>query len=390
MPMRASRGSFQIASFRGIPIRIHFTLLLVLPLLALMFGRAFRVQAELAEVPPEALSGPPTLWGLGVAVGLFAAVLIHEMAHVVYALRTGGKVNGITLMMMGGVSELSEAPKRPRDEALMALVGPLTSIGLAALLYGGLVLARGSDSFNLQFSLFYLALLNLILGVFNLLPAFPLDGGRIVRAVLSARMGPVRGTRAAAGIGKVFAALFAVVGLISFNPFLLLIAFFVFMGAEGEARQVAMKVALEGVPVAELMTPRTHGLDEEAPLTECLGALRRERRLALPVSVLDKPVGWVSLEAVQQVPPDERWKRTAREVLEPAVSLSPREDAWVAVRRMSEEKVSRLVVVDEEGRLIGTLDAHDLQQGIALRQQADAERQRRQPPRWPQGRERPA
>lgn len=390
MPLRASRGSFRIASFRGIPIRVHFTLLLVLPLLALMFGRAFRVQAELAEVPPEALSGPPTLWGLGVAVGLFIAVLIHELAHVIYALRTGGKVNGITLMMLGGVSELSEAPKRPRDEALMALVGPLTSLGLAALLYGGLVLARQTGSFNLQFSLFYLSLLNLILGVFNLLPAFPLDGGRIVRALLSARMGPVRGTRAAARLGKVFAALFAGLGLISFNPFLLLIAFFVFMGAEGEARQVAMKVALEGVPVAELMTPRGQGLDTDAPLTECLGALRRERRLALPVTEQDKPLGWVSLEAVQRVPAEERWKRTAREVMEPAVGLSPREDAWAAVRRMSEEQVPRLVVVDEEGRLLGTLDAHDLQQGLALRQQADAERQRRQPPRWPQERERPA
>jgi CBS domain-containing protein len=292
---------------------------------------------------------------------------------------------------MGGVSELSEAPKRPRDEALMALVGPLTSMGIAAALYGGLVLARGTGSFNLQFSLFYLALLNLILGVFNLLPAFPLDGGRIVRALLSARMGPVRGTRAAAGLGKVFAALFAVVGLMAFNPFLLLIAFFVYMGAEGEARQVAMKMALEGVPVAELMTPRLQGLDTDAPLTECLGMLRRERRLALPVTELDKPLGWVSLEAVQRVPPDERWKRTAREVMEPAVGISPREDAWAAVRRMSEEKVARLVVVDGEGHLIGTLDAHDLQQGIALRQQAaEEERRRRQPPRWPQQRERPA
>lgn len=387
MPMRASRGSFQIASFRGIPIRIHFTLLLVLPLLALMFGRAFRMQAELAEVPAERLSGPPTLWGLAVAVGLFLAVLIHELAHVLYALRTGGKVRSVTLMMVGGVSELSEAPKRPRDEALMALVGPLTSIGIAVLLYGGLVLVRGSNSFNLQFALFYLGLLNLILGVFNLLPAFPLDGGRIVRALLSARMGPVRGTRAAANLGKVFAAVFGLLGLVSFNPFLLLIAFFVFMGAEGEAQQVRMKVALEGVPVGDLMTPRTQGLDLDAPLSECFGALRRERRLALPVAELGRPLGWVSLEAVQRVPPAERPLRIARDVLEPALSISPREDAWSAVRRMSEEQVPRLVVVDDEGRLIGTLDGHDIGQGLSLYQRTASERQR---PRWPQERERPA
>lgn len=389
MPMRPSRGAFQIASFRHIPIRIHFSLLLVLPLLAFMFGGAFTRAAQEAGVPPQGLTGSPLLWGLLVAVGLFAAVLIHELAHVMYALRTGGTVRSVTLMMVGGVSELVDAPKRPRDEALMALVGPLTSLCLAALLYGGLLLVRGSGWFNLNFALFYLALLNLILGVFNLLPAFPLDGGRVVRALLSARMGPVRGTRAAAALGKGFAALFGVLGLLAFNPFLMLIAFFVFMGAEGEAQQVELRMALEGLPVGDLMTPRTRGVDPDAPLTECLGRMRRERRLALPLTEDERPLGWVTLEAVQRFIPEERWKHTARELLEPAVSVSPRADAWSAVKRMAEARVPRLVVVDEGGRLVGTLDGHDLQQAVALHQQATAERQREQRPRWPQERENP-
>ncbi|XXF79198.1 site-2 protease family protein [Myxococcaceae bacterium GXIMD 01537] len=390
MPMSAPRGSFQIASFRGIPIRIHLTLLLVLPLLAFLFGGAFKRQAVLAEVPPERLTGPPALWGLAVAVGLFAAVLLHELAHVVYALRKGGRVRSITLMMVGGVSEMAEAPKRPRDEAVMALVGPLASLVLAGVLYGVLVLLRGSNSFNLQFALFYLAMLNLILGLFNLLPAFPLDGGRIVRAVLAARMGPVRGTRAAATIGKVFAGLFGIVGLVTLNPFLMLIAFFVFMGAEGEAQQVATRSVLEGLPVAELMMPRAEGLDADAPVSEALGALRRERRLALPVTEGERPVGWVTLEAVQRLLPEDRPVHMAREVMEPAVTFSAREDAWGAVRRMTEEGVARLVVVDEAGRMVGTLDAHDVRQGIALHRQAAARREEeRRPPSWPQGRERP-
>jgi Zn-dependent protease len=400
MPMRASgRGSIQLASFRGIPIRVHFTLLLVLPLLALLFGGAFSRAAQEAGVPPGAMTGAPVLWGLAVAVGLFAAVLIHELAHVLYALHTGGKVRSVTLMMVGGVSELTEAPTRPRDEALMALVGPLTSLGLAVLLYGALLLVQGLggpnpvEYSNLQFALFYLALLNLILGLFNLVPAFPLDGGRVLRALLSARMGPVRGTRAAAGVGKVFAALFGVVGLASFNPFLLVIAVFVYMGADGEARQVAMKVVLEGLPVERVMAPRAQGLDPEAPLPECLGALRRTRRLALPVTEAERPLGWVTLEAVQQVSPRERALRTARDVLEPAETLSVGEDAWSAVRRMSEAGVPRLVVVDAEGRMVGTLDGHDLTQGVLLHQQAEAERQRqereRRPP-WTPERERPA
>ena len=121
-----------MGAFRGIPIRVHFTLLLILPLLAVMFGGAFRRAAEVAEVPPERLLGSPAVWGLGVAVGLFASVFVHELAHTLYALARGGRVRSITLMMVGGVSELTEAPPRPRDEALMALVGPLTSILLAA------------------------------------------------------------------------------------------------------------------------------------------------------------------------------------------------------------------------------------------------------------------
>jgi Zn-dependent protease/CBS domain-containing protein len=397
MPMRASRrGSFQLASFRGIPIRIHFSLLLVLPLMAFLFGGAFSRAALEAGGPPGGMRGAPVLWGLAVAVGLFTAVLVHELAHVLYALRTGGTVRSVTLMMVGGVSELTEAPKRPRDEALMALVGPLTSLGLAGLLYGALLLVRGLGPnalgySNLQFALFYLALLNLILGLFNLLPAFPLDGGRVMRAMLVARLGPVRGTRMAAGLGKLFAALFGVVGVMSLNPFLLLIAFFVYMGADGEARQVAMKVALEGLPVVQVMSPRTLGLDAEAPLPECLGALRRERRLALPLLEDGRPVGWVTLEAVQAVPPRERPLRTAREVQEPVETLPLDSDAWSAVQRMSERGVPRLAVVDGEGRMVGMVDGHDLTQALLLHQRAEEARQREERgrgPRWP--RERPA
>ncbi|RKG56998.1 site-2 protease family protein, partial [Corallococcus exercitus] len=136
-------------------------------------------------------------WGLAVAVGLFVSVLLHEMAHTFYALRHGGEVHGITLMIVGGVSELAQVPKRPRDEALMALVGPLTSLGLAALLGAVTWGVHGLGLFQVQFALFTLAMLNAVLGVFNLLPAFPMDGGRIVRAALTPRLGMVRATKVA-------------------------------------------------------------------------------------------------------------------------------------------------------------------------------------------------
>jgi Zn-dependent protease/CBS domain-containing protein len=364
--MRAARGSFQVGAFRGIPIRVHFTLLLILPVLAVMFGGAFRRAAEMAEVPPERLLGSPALWGLGVAVGLFASVFVHELAHTVYALARGGQVRSITLMMVGGVSELTEAPPRPRDEALMALVGPLSSLLLAAGFGGATWLLQDTRSFNLQFACFYLASLNLFLGLFNLLPAFPMDGGRIVRASLTGWLGAVRATRVASLMGRGFAVLFGLWGALSFNPFLLVIAVFIYMGAEGEARQVRMKATLERVPVSALMTPRLSGVEASSSLWEAMWGLRREKLLLLPVTEAGRPVGWVGMEAVSEVPEEERATRTARELMRPVEVVGLEDDGWTALRRMAEKEVPQLAVVEADGTLAGILDLADVQRGLAL------------------------
>ncbi len=384
--MRAARGSLQVGAFRGIPIRVHFTLLLILPLLAVMFGGAFRRAAEVAEVPPERLLGSPAVWGLGVAVGLFASVLVHELAHTVYALRRGGRVRSITLMMVGGVSELTEAPPRPRDEALMALVGPLASIALAVAFGGGTWLLQGTLSFNLQFACFYLASLNFFLGAFNLLPAFPMDGGRIVRASLTGRLGAVRATRVASLMGRAIAVLMGLWGAFSLNPFLLVIAVFIYVGAEGESRQVRMKATLERVPVSALMTPRLEGVDAGASLWEAMWALRQAKRL-LPVTEDGRPVGWLGMDAVGGVPETERATRTARELMQPVEVVGVDEDGWTALRRMAEKEAPQLAVVAASGTLEGILDLLDVQRGLML-YEARAERAGRQERGWRQ--ERPA
>jgi Zn-dependent protease len=376
----------QVGAFRGIPIRVHFTLLLILPLLAVMFGGAFRRAAEVAEVPPERLLGSPAVWGLGVAVGLFASVLVHELAHTVYALRRGGRVRSITLMMVGGVSELTEAPPRPRDEALMALVGPLASIVLAVAFGGGTWLLQGTRSFNLQFACFYLASLNFFLGAFNLLPAFPMDGGRIVRASLTGRLGAVRATRVASLMGRAIAVLMGLWGAFSLNPFLLVIAVFIYVGAEGESRQVRMKATLERVPVSALMTPRLEGVDAGASLWEAMWALRQAKRL-LPVTEDGRPVGWLGIDAVGGVPETERATRTARELMRPVEVVGVDEDGWTALRRMAEKEAPQLAVVAASGTLEGILDLLDVQRGLLL-YEARAERAGRQERGWRQ--ERPA
>jgi Zn-dependent protease/CBS domain-containing protein len=384
--MHGRRGSFRIASFRGIPIRIHFSLLLALPLLALLFGGVFQQAGVAAGIPQEQLGGSRFLWGLCMAVGLFASVLVHELAHVIYALRTGGEVRSITLMIVGGVSEVTEMPRRHRDEVLMALAGPVTSLGLAGLFFGVLMLLPQMRSFALPFSLFYLASLNLVLGLFNLVPAFPMDGGRILRGLLAGRLGMVRATNISAWVGRAFAVLFVAVGVLSFNPMLAIIGFFIFSGAGNESRQVSMRAELEKLRVVQMMTPRFHGLDVSASLEEAAAELRHERRLALPLTQGDQPVGWVVLGDVLAVPEEERARRTVRELLKPATVVSPELDGWSALRRILDAQPPVLLVL-EHGRLVGTLDGNDIHSALAL-QLARDERERARGSRLRQ--ERPA
>jgi Zn-dependent protease/CBS domain-containing protein len=364
------RAAFKIATLRGIPIRVHFTFLLVLPFLAWLFGQAFRNAADAADIPPERLMGSPLLWGLGLAVALFLSVLVHELAHSFYALRQGGQVSDITLMMIGGVSRITRMPDGPRHEALMAFAGPATSLGLGFFFLAVYALLAGANSFNLRFAFFYLGYLNVFLGLFNLLPAFPMDGGRVLRALLSHRLGRVRATRVAGFIGKAFAVLFGLLGLFGGNFILLLVAFFVFMGAEAESRDVLMQSLLNRVRVGELMVPRTASVEAHASLEEVATRMQAERRRALPVVENGMVVGLVTLAAVRQVPPAQRGQVRAREVALPVPPLTPESTAWEALREMGQRQLPQLPVV-RDGLLVGTLTQDDVMRGLELRELED-------------------
>lgn len=359
-------SGFKIGTIRGIPIRIHYTFLVILPLLAIGFARAFRAAAAAAEVPPEHLAGSPWIWGLGVAVTLFASVLVHELGHSLYALRKGGRIRDITLLMIGGVSRVIEPPKNVRHEAVMALVGPVVSLALGGLFYALRAFAPAA-SFNLRFALFYLGSLNLFLGLFNLLPAFPMDGGRILRALLVPRIGVVRATKVAAGVGKVFAVGFGLWGLISFNLLLLLVAFFVFTSASGETRAVTVRALLGHVRVRELMSTPVFSVPADVSVHEAAERMLRERRLAFAITTDGAPTGLITLDAIQAIPPEKRAETPLRAIAVEAPSVSAEDEVQKALRLMSELEVSQLAVV-EDGRLVGTLGRDDIVRGLKLGQ----------------------
>lgn len=367
------RGAFRVFTLRGIPIRVHFSFLLALPVLAWFFGQVFasRAAARMADVPQEQLVHTPFLWGLGLAVALFVSVLVHELAHSLYALRKGGEVSDITLMMIGGVSRITRMPKGHRHEALMALAGPATSVGLGVLFLGVYVALARVPYPNLRFAFFYLGQLNIVLGFFNLLPAFPMDGGRILRAALTGRLGRPKATRVAGGVGKVFAVLFGLLGLMSVNLLLIFIAFFVYMGAEAETREVATQARLERLRVKDVMVARTASVAAHQPLAQVAAILRMERRRAMPVVEGGRVVGLVTVGMVRQIPEARRGEVHVREVAQPVPGVTPESSAWEALRELSRNRLPQLPVVGPEGELLGTLTQDDLLRALELRELED-------------------
>jgi Zn-dependent protease/CBS domain-containing protein len=360
------RGGFQVAVVRGIPIRLHVTFLLVLPFLAYGFAQALPRFARMAGVAPEAL-GWRWAWGLGVAVALFASVLVHELAHSLYAVAKGGKVRSITLLLIGGVSEVSEPPGTPGEEAMMAFVGPAASVGLAAVAFGARAAVDPAAHPSAALAAFTIGYLNAFLAGFNLLPAFPMDGGRVLRGLLARRIGAVRATQLAARVGKAFAVLFAAWGFLSGNLILLLVAFFVFMGAESEARDVLVRAVLGELRVRDLMTRDAGALSPDDSVYDAGERMLRERRLAYPVARGGDVLGQLALDRVEAVPLADRSTTAVADVMRPAAVLGPDDHVSDALRLLDREAIPQIAVV-EGGALVGTLSGQEIRRGLALRE----------------------
>jgi Zn-dependent protease/CBS domain-containing protein len=236
--------SWKIGRVAGIPIYVHWTFLVLI---------AWLVLGELLEGHDLAVA----LKGVGFVLALFGCVVLHELGHALMARRFGVPTADITLLPIGGVARLQRIPEHPPQELLVALAGPAVNVAIVVLLVGLGVGFPGNmaDPNHLIKAGFWPKLLevNVFLVVFNLLPAFPMDGGRVLRALLAMRLEYARATRIAASIGQFMAIGFGLLGLTGGNPILLLIALFVWIGAESEAQQVEERLVLKGLPVRAAM-----------------------------------------------------------------------------------------------------------------------------------------
>jgi Zn-dependent protease len=227
-----SVGSYRICRPAGIPVRAHVSLVVFLPLMALYLG----------QDPSLNLGFFRTIL---ILVGYFAGIVLHELGHSLVAMRYGCGVRQILLLPIGGVAQLSHFPEEPRAEVWIALAGPAVSLLLSGALGLAYVLLSAVGWMALAALCFILAVLNLALALFNLLPSFPMDGGRVFRALLTPRLGRLAATRLASRIGRAIAMLLGLLGLFSLNLVLMAVAFFVYHAAAAEYRMVRMQEAMK-------------------------------------------------------------------------------------------------------------------------------------------------
>lgn len=370
------KWSVRIATLLGIPIYLHFTFLLILPLFAWVFATQsvtlVGFQLGFGGLDLGFLPGPwaePVRYALGTlaAVLFFGSVLLHELGHSAVALRFKTQIRAIVLIIFGGISQMEDIPRESGKELRIAVAGPAVNFVIGGVGFGvmqlplaGIAPALEAVAVMLSIVVFY----NLVLGLFNLVPAFPMDGGRILRSTLSRRLSYLNATEISAAVGKVFAFAFGIVGLLVwFNPWLILIAFFVWLGAGEEERLTKLTVTLEGVWVEDVMTREVATVSGDASVSELLDRMVRERHMGYPV-VNGELRGMVTFNDASDVPPNVRDRTRVEEICTRDVhTVAPRDQAMDALRLMSRHDVGRLPVVDH-GDLVGILTRTDLVKAV--------------------------
>lgn len=347
------RWSVKVAKIAGIEVRIHLTFLLLLAWIGMVY---YRSGGQVAAVH-----------GIIFIILIFLCVLLHEFGHALTARYFGIKTPDITLLPIGGVARMQRMPDKPGQELLVAVAGPLVNVVIAAglLLYLGgrldLTTLENLDNYSFTAMTAKLAAVNVILVLFNMIPAFPMDGGRVLRALLAMVTSYGRATHIAASIGQALAFAFGFVGLF-FNPLLIFIALFVYLGAAAEARMTQMKELAIGLPVAEAMVTHVVSLPEDSTLEQAAEALLRTSQHEFPVlnhsgQVLGVLTRDAMIGALRSSGPDSPVTGVMQRDLP---SVRPDDSFEDAFRIMHECECPALPVVNSLGQLVGLVTTENV------------------------------
>ena len=366
------RGSIPIAKIAGIKIEIHYSWFIIFALLTVSLAMGWF---------PRLATGQPVLayWltGAFASLLLFASVLVHEMAHSIVARSRGLPVRNITLFALGGISNIEREPQSPGVEFWMALVGPLASlaIGVVVWLSAATVLAHHGLMTAL---LAYVGVANLIVGAFNLLPAYPLDGGRVLRAAIWQFSGNLRAaTLWAVRVALVIAGLFVAASflLVLTNDvwdgiWFFVLGWFILQSAQAERMQSALKSALGDAVVADIMGPVPPAVPAATTVQQAVDEyFVRLGLTAAPVEQGARLIGLITLEDVRQVPAHERHLIPVSQAMTPLgrlLSAQPQDSAFDAIERMAASGAAVLAVM-QDGTLVGLLDRERINSALRIR-----------------------
>jgi Zn-dependent protease/CBS domain-containing protein len=364
------RNSIKIFDLFGFDIRIDASWLVIAALIVWSLSAGY-----FPQVAPDLSQAVYLTLAMVAMLGLFASLILHELAHALVARRHGLGIGGITLFLFGGVAELAEEPKSAGSEFWIAVAGPAMSFGLAGLFALAAMAAGGVGLVALLLG--YLAMINLVLAIFNMLPAFPLDGGRVLRAWLWHRSGDMlEATRRASGAGAVLS--FALMGLGLFSAlsgggiggvWLVLIGFFVLNASRGAYQRMVQQDSLKGRRVAELMTPNPWTASPGMSLEEIASRVMLPHAVSfVPVVDGERVLGYLDTHLMRQIARADWPGQMAGAVmapLDPDCIVTPRMTAEEALNRLAQGPHRKLIVLEGQ-KLRGVLSLRDLMGHIAL------------------------
>jgi Zn-dependent protease len=373
--------SIELFKLFGFAVRVDFSWLIIAVLVT--WTLATGVFPTFSEGLSEL-----TYWLMGIfgALGLFGSIVLHELAHSLVARAHGVMMRGITLFIFGGVAEMDEEPPSAKAEFWVAVAGPAASVVVAAVSYG---IAETGERVGWPVAvtgvLMYLAVINLVLVGFNLIPAFPLDGGRVFRSLLWWLKGNLKwATKVSATLGSAFGVVLIVLGMLSIlNRNLvggiwgILLGLFVRGAAQASYRQLLVRGILEGEPIGRFMQRRVLLVPPSITIRQLVDEHFYQHHFKMfPVVEGDRLVGCIRTAQIKDLPRDQWDQRTVAEVAEPCSeenTVHPATDAVKVLTAMSRYGVSRMMVVDDGGQLVGIVSLKDLMRFISLRLELEEE-----------------
>lgn len=368
------RWSVKIGRLAGIDVYMHLTFLLLLAWIAVSY-----------YLPNQSVN--EAIWGVVFILAVFAVVVLHELGHALAARRYGVETRDITLLPIGGIARLARIPEEPKQELVIAIAGPMVNVIIAAILFIGIFATTGfSSAESLQQEvmrgglfvgtfaerLFYV---NVWLVIFNMIPAFPMDGGRVLRALLAMFTDYVDATNIAALIGQGIAFLFGAAGLLGGNPLLLFVALFVWIGAAGEASVAQMRAAISGLPVRRAMIREFFTLAPADPLRRAADQVVSGYQADFPVVEDGKVIGILTLQELLAALSKAGLESPVREFMQTEFATARPGDALEgALTRLRESTCPVMPVVDQD-RLIGLLTVENVGELVMIREAVRTQRE---------------